>query len=217
MTLKQKYEKQIHPVKFNKAKRLHPLELLVVIAIIGLLATIVMVIIGNAREKARINKALSFSATLGRGLEPVGVWGLNEGSGNTVGDSSGHNNHGTKYGATWVGSEISGNALSFDGSNDYVNCNKGESMDVDYVTIEAWINPVSFGGYRYILSTGRDMPAPKGGYALMTYSNKLRGFVHLDTASSMKWISSNASLSTNAWQHVALTFNGTKLILSIFK
>ncbi|MFC1937408.1 LamG domain-containing protein [Chloroflexota bacterium] len=36
----------------------------------------------------------------------VGLWHMDEGSGNVVGDSSGLGNDGTRYGATWVGSPI---------------------------------------------------------------------------------------------------------------
>ena len=36
----------------------------------------------------------------------VGLWHMDEGSGDTVGDSSGQANHGTRYGATWVDSGI---------------------------------------------------------------------------------------------------------------
>jgi hypothetical protein len=47
-------------------------------------------------------------------------WKFDECSGNTVGDSSGHNHDGTIYGATWT-SGYSGCALSFDGIDDYVD------------------------------------------------------------------------------------------------
>ena len=36
----------------------------------------------------------------------VGLWHMDEGSGDTVGDSSGQANHGTRYGATWIDSGI---------------------------------------------------------------------------------------------------------------
>jgi hypothetical protein len=47
-------------------------------------------------------------------------WKFDECSGDTVGDSSGHNYDGTRYGATWTTSGYSGCALEFDGVDDYV-------------------------------------------------------------------------------------------------
>ena len=47
-------------------------------------------------------------------------WKCDEGSGNTLGDSSGNNYDGTIYGASWV-TGYSGYALDFDGAGDYVN------------------------------------------------------------------------------------------------
>lgn len=47
-------------------------------------------------------------------------WKFDECSGDTLGDSSGHNYDGTIYGATWV-SGYSGCALDFDGVDDYVD------------------------------------------------------------------------------------------------
>ena len=44
---------------------------------------------------------------------------FDEGSGNTAGDSSGHEYDGTIYGASWVSGKY-GYALDFDGSDDYI-------------------------------------------------------------------------------------------------
>jgi hypothetical protein len=48
-------------------------------------------------------------------------WKFDECSGNTVGDSSGHDYDGTRHGATWTTNGYSGCALDFDGVDDYVD------------------------------------------------------------------------------------------------
>ena len=59
----------------------------------------------------------------------VGAWKFDEGSGNIAYDSSGNNNHGTIYGATWVDGKF-GKALQFDGIDDYVNISASSSLDI---------------------------------------------------------------------------------------
>ncbi|ODS37277.1 hypothetical protein BEH94_04455 [Candidatus Altiarchaeales archaeon WOR_SM1_SCG] len=61
-------------------------------------------------------------------------------SGNTAPDSAG-NNDGTIYGAKVVNG-VSGKALKFDGTNDYIDCGNDASLDpsiTDEITVEAWV------------------------------------------------------------------------------
>ena len=69
----------------------------------------------------------------------VGYWNLDQGSGTIATDSSGYNNQGTIYGASWTSGRING-ALNFDGLNDYVDCGNSETLDpTQGATIEAWV------------------------------------------------------------------------------
>src|SRR3989338_9509033 len=71
----------------------------------------------------------------------VGYWSFNEGIGPYAGDSSGNRNQGTlTNGPTWVDGKR-GKALSFDGSNDYVNVASSTSLNItNAITISGWIN-----------------------------------------------------------------------------
>jgi parallel beta-helix repeat protein len=68
----------------------------------------------------------------------VGYWKFDEGTGSTVYDSSGNDNNGTVYGATWVDGKI-GKALSLDGIDDYVMIPDSSSLRVQSFTLQAWI------------------------------------------------------------------------------
>ena len=77
----------------------------------------------------------------------VVLWCFDEEVGTTASDdSSGNGNNGmlkpTGSEPTWVIGSKLGNALSFDGTDDYVDCNNnvGNFYRLDPFTIEAWIN-----------------------------------------------------------------------------
>jgi outer membrane protein assembly factor BamB len=72
----------------------------------------------------------------------VGWWKFDESSGTTAYDSSGSNNHGfLTDGPTWASGKI-GEALSFDGTDDYVNVPDSDSLDLtEALTATMWFKP----------------------------------------------------------------------------
>lgn len=81
---------------------------------------------------------------------PLAAHSFNEGLGSSVADSSGNNNTGSIFGATWTTGHTS-NALSYNGANSYVLL--PSSLDIGPLpfTIDAWIKPTSYANYPTII------------------------------------------------------------------
>ena len=82
----------------------------------------------------------------------VAYWNFDEGSGTVAHDVSGNGNNGTIYGATWTNGKV-GNALSFDGVDDYVEVPDSESLrfKTNY-TITFWSKRYSFENWSQLIS-----------------------------------------------------------------
>src|SRR5262245_15396849 len=83
---------------------------------------------------------------------PVAAYGFEEGTGPTVADSSGNNNAGTIGGATWTSAGKFGNALSFNGSTNWVTVAHSASLNLTTgMTLEAWVKPAALGSWRSVI------------------------------------------------------------------
>ncbi|MFA5431888.1 MAG: LamG-like jellyroll fold domain-containing protein [Candidatus Paceibacterota bacterium] len=115
------------------------IELLVVIAIISILSGLIVVSMSGVTQKANIAKAQVFSNSLRNSLmmNIVSEWKFEEGSGQDVIDSWGRVSSCTLGSSTEVDINdptrttlgcVYGNCLSFDGSDDYVDCGNQEVL-----------------------------------------------------------------------------------------
>jgi prepilin-type N-terminal cleavage/methylation domain-containing protein len=127
------------------------IEILVVIVVIGVLSAFILVGMSSITSSANIAKSQAFLNSMDNSLllARVSQWKLDEGSGATVNDSWGANTGtlgSSPNNPTWINSGCSSDdCLSFDGSNDYVNCGSGTNLNMgtgDF-TISAWVKPTT--------------------------------------------------------------------------
>ena len=147
------------------------------------------------------------NTTLMNGL--VGWWKFDETNGTVAYDSSGNGNDGNLTGGpTWATGKIGG-ALSFANANAFVNCGKGESLDLSgRATISSWI----------MANTG----APNGGilgkrdaYAIYWdagYESFPGAGVQSIIASSnyVEWGHGANTFTSNIWSHILYLLEDSK-------
>jgi len=141
----------------------------------------------------------------------VAHWKLDEGSGNTVYDSSTSGNDGTFEGdPQWVAGYY-GAALAFDGTDDNIDCGNDDSLNItDEITLSAWINMAQ----RPDVDSWYTIQWKEDAYSMYLYGadntvTTLAADFWLDTGRADIWNGPDIDIPPNDWTHIAVTFNGT--------
>ncbi|WP_455391919.1 LamG-like jellyroll fold domain-containing protein [[Eubacterium] cellulosolvens] len=152
--------------------------------------------IKNVNEDVIINSSAIDSNT-------IALWHFNEGTGSTVYDATTNNNDGTRSGAIWTTGRFGG-ALSFDGSNDFVNVGTLANIHKP-ITIETWIYPTSVTTNQLIF--GRNAEINYGyHYENSFLVNRTRELFIMDRDPPSAYrVTTTARVSENNWHYVAVT------------
>lgn len=140
----------------------------------------------------------------------MAAYSFNEGSGTTVHDASGNGNNGTlQGGSTWTTSGKYGKAISFNGTNAYVNIPNSSSVQLrSAMTLEAWVNPSLVSGrWRDVIFKGKD------NYYLEADSTSGRPATGGSTIGGPLF--GIAPLAANTWVHLAGAYDGVTLRLYV--
>ncbi|MCI0682547.1 MAG: Ig-like domain-containing protein [Gemmataceae bacterium] len=140
--------------------------------------------------------------------------GFKEGAGTTTADVSGTGNNGTLNGATWTTAGKYGNALSFNGTSNYVTVADANSLDLTTgMTLEAWVRPTSLSGWTTAILKER----PSGlAYSLYVSDDTGRppaGYI-FRSGSDVSVIGTSA-VPLNTWTHLTTTYDGANLRLYV--
>jgi len=147
-------------------------------------------------------------------LPPVAYWKFDEGSGTVASDSSGNGNAGTLVnGPQWV-SGVVGNALKFDGIDDYVRISHSSSLDIvgNEISVEFWMkltngwHPDPSASYIY------DQILYDKGDAYVSTMIKSTGALRFNIPYVPPYPETNKNnWNADTWYHIAEVFNGTQI------
>jgi len=190
------------------------IELLVVIAIIGVLSALIVVGMSSTTQKATIAKAQVFSNSLRNSLMSnlISEWKfdqVNVPAANQTPDSWSGGNTGTLNGSG--GSQNlpqlvtsgcpSGNCLSFDGTDDYVDCGNGTNLNLtDSITLSAWA--------KYNVRKNYQAVVGKGSPYWIFQRDTLDGFYFrlFDVDSGFSYAYGTGTLSAERWVYLVATW-----------
>jgi hypothetical protein len=160
---------------------------------------------GNTSTSAPVAVTVSNAAAAGL----VAAWSFDEGAGAEAVDATGNGRNGAVSGAAWTAAGKFGNALSFDGLNDWVTVADADALDLTTgMTLEAWVNPASLSGWTTVM-----LKEQTGGlsYALYGSDNTGRPPAGYIRRTSDIGSAGSSALPLNTWSHLAATYDGANL------
>ncbi len=142
-------------------------------------------------------------------------WAFDEGSGTTALDSSGNGYDGTLQGdTTYVAGKIGSHALSFDGTDDYVLDDDGETYinGISAVTVSLWVKSDLTGTDRgFMIAQDPDDTDTVFGIrydaAGWAYGGTDLIKAGITTTGGDQQIEGESGMQTTSWQHVAMTWS----------
>jgi hypothetical protein len=146
----------------------------------------------------------------------VAAYSFDENSGTTVTDFSGNGNTGTVSGALWTTQGRFNNALTFNGSTDWVTVNDSNSLDLSTgMTLEAWVYPTAATGSWTTVLLKEAPPGSNLAYHLQGDPSDFPSSFIMTDLSGLRGVLGPQPLALNLWTHMAATYNGSALTLYV--
>ena len=153
----------------------------------------------------------------------VGWWRMDAYNSTGIYDNSTYNNFGTFNGGlstSNITTGIRGQALKFDGSNDYINITNNENLNLsNEITVSAWVKNLGDNGasaYRYIVSKDNS----NVGFGRSWFLGIIEGvpnkfYFRLYNSAGTDVAISNYSVDNDTWYYVVGTYNNSKMTLYV--
>jgi hypothetical protein len=128
---------------------------------------------------------------------------------NSASDIYGTNNGTLQGGATYTTGKV-GQAFSFNGSGQFVQVPHNANQDTGaQITVDAWIRPTNLLSTNNASIINKRTSGNVEGYTLELTPNSSGLYFEITTGNGIFTATANNVLSTNVWQHVAATYDGS--------
>ncbi|MDD5061131.1 MAG: LamG domain-containing protein, partial [Candidatus Marinimicrobia bacterium] len=141
---------------------------------------------------------------------PIAHYKMDKGEGTTIYDSSGNGNHGTIYGDTYYVSGKQNYALSFDGTDDYVDCGTTTTRNLGItreISIAAW---VYVRGGNNLLQKGGSSESTTDVFEIHNMDGTPYTILGFETTGRWETVSS-VNFPQNSWHHFVSTYDGDRV------
>ncbi len=162
-------------------------------------------------QKPMLGQMINWAHPLAKGL--VGCWIMNEGSGDRIYDISGNRNNGDFGGNPLWNPGDRGQALAFDGANDYVVIADSASLNtITAITLSAWIKSSDIDGW----IVGKDNVGAIRPYSVRRYDVAGDSIIRfgIDTGATV-FLNGLIDMSDTQWVFVAATYDGVNMKIYI--
>jgi len=147
--------------------------------------------------------------------DPVVYLDFNEDTGNIAFDKSGNGNYGTVHGAIRI-TGVSGQALSFDGINDWVEIKDNDTLELtEDFTIACWLykSSSSYSSYSDYIFLSKHTPHLNKDYSWwLAISDRKLGF----SSYPGSFVSGDQIIDSNTWLYVVITFDDSTNNFNIY-
>ncbi len=155
---------------------------------------------GNESNQSGTASATTPGAPVSQG-GLVGYWSYDEGAGSTAGDSTANGNDGVINGASWTNNGKVGQALYFDGNNDYVRIGHSSELNITgSMTLSVWVYPTQPATWRRFIDKGF-----QNSYYLGTANGTNDIGCYLSNTNVIN--TADNTLNINEWNHVVVTYD----------
>jgi Tol biopolymer transport system component len=148
-----------------------------------------------------------------RGPDTRGLWKFD---GQSTSDLSGYGNNGLLVNGARFAADVplaSSNSMSSDGTSSFMEVPNSASLNITGpMTVEAWfkVNDLTT-NYQSIAARFGWYPDNDGGYFIYLTSGGKLMFATARNSGEYDFVTSNTTVTTNVWHHVAGVFDGTQL------